>query len=54
MIASIFLPLGFLTGLFGVNVGGMPGTDNESAFWILTITSLMSGLLLYLIFKLSK
>ena len=54
VIAAIFLPLGFLTGLFGVNVGGMPGADNDAAFWILTIASLVSGLLLYLIFKLSK
>ena len=34
VIAAIFLPLGFLTGLLGINVGGIPGSDNESAFWI--------------------
>ena len=33
IIAGIFLPLGFLTGLFGINVGGMPGVDNSSAFY---------------------
>jgi zinc transporter len=35
-IASvIFLPLGFLTGLFGVNVAGMPGTEAPNAFlWL--------------------
>ncbi|WP_265528100.1 zinc transporter ZntB [Sphingomicrobium marinum] len=33
LVASIFLPLGFLTGLLGINVGGMPGTDSSSAFW---------------------
>ncbi len=32
VIAAIFLPLGFLTGLLGINVGGIPGTDNDSAF----------------------
>ncbi|MBL4804707.1 MAG: zinc transporter ZntB [Alphaproteobacteria bacterium] len=34
VIAAIFLPLGFLTGLLGINVGGIPGADNEYAFWI--------------------
>ncbi|MEM8825827.1 MAG: zinc transporter ZntB [Pseudomonadota bacterium] len=37
IVAAIFLPLGFLTGLFGINVGGMPGVDNVDAFWIVTI-----------------
>nr|WP_279347269.1 zinc transporter ZntB [Govania unica] len=32
LIASIFLPLTFVTGLFGINVGGIPGSDNPSAF----------------------
>ena len=36
VIAAVFLPLGFLTGLFGVNVGGMPGIDNPWAFPILS------------------
>ena len=34
VIAAIFLPLGFLTGLLGINIGGMPGADNDQAFWI--------------------
>ena len=34
IISAIFLPLGFLTGLLGINVGGMPGMDNPYAFWI--------------------
>jgi len=34
VVAAIFLPLGFLTGLFGINVGGMPGVDDPTAFWI--------------------
>ncbi len=32
VIAAIFLPLGFLTGLLGINVGGIPGADVASAF----------------------
>ncbi|MCB1531948.1 MAG: zinc transporter ZntB [Alphaproteobacteria bacterium] len=32
VVAAIFLPLGFLTGLLGINVGGIPGADNPQAF----------------------
>ncbi len=34
IISGIFLPLAFLTGLLGINVGGMPGVENPYAFWI--------------------
>jgi len=34
VVAAIFLPLGFLTGLLGVNIGGIPGMDNPAAFLI--------------------
>lgn len=34
ILSAIFLPLGFLTGLLGINVGGMPGADDDTAFWI--------------------
>jgi len=34
IVAGIFLPLGLLTGLLGINVGGIPGTENKWAFTI--------------------
>ena len=34
VVATIFLPLGFFTGLMGINVGGMPGVEDGDAFWI--------------------
>lgn len=34
IIASIFLPLSFLTGLLGVNLGGVPGSHDGTAFWL--------------------
>jgi zinc transporter len=34
VIAGIFLPLSFITGLLGINVGGMPGIENTHAFWM--------------------
>ncbi len=37
IVAAIFLPLGFLTGLLGINVGGMPGVEDSDAFWITVV-----------------
>ena len=34
VIAAIFLPLHFMTGLLGMNVAGIPGAENPFAFWI--------------------
>ena len=33
LIAGLVLPIGAVTGLLGINVGGMPGADNPDAFW---------------------
>ena len=33
LVAAIFLPLSFMTGLLGINVGGMPGVNDGHAFW---------------------
>lgn len=54
LVAAIFLPLGFLTGLFGVNVDGMPGTDWPYAFLTLSITTIVIAVLLFLLFRFSK
>lgn len=43
VVAAIFLPLGFLTGLLGINVGGMPGEDDPAAFWWVVFVSLTIG-----------
>ncbi len=37
VIAAVFLPLGFLTGLLGINIGGIPGADNPHAFYIFDV-----------------
>lgn len=34
VLSAVFLPLGFLTGLFGINLGGMPGASDDTAFWV--------------------
>jgi zinc transporter len=50
VIAGVFLPLSFLTGVFGINIGGMPGVENTSAFeifcWILLGIAVVEFLLL--------
>ncbi len=37
IVSAVFLPLGFATGLLGVNVGGIPGADNSDAFAIFIV-----------------
>lgn len=33
LFTALFLPITFITGLLGINVGGIPGADNPHAFW---------------------
>jgi len=40
IVAAVFLPLGFFTGLLGINVGGLPGIDNNAAFLIVCLICL--------------
>ncbi len=51
IVAGIFLPLSFLTGLLGINVGGMPGVDNPWAFWEVAALCTAILVVLLLIFK---
>jgi zinc transporter len=37
LVTAIFLPLSFLTGIFGMNVAGLPGTENPGAFTYLSV-----------------
>ena len=50
IVAVIFLPITFITGFFGMNVAGLPGTQNEAAFWIISGAMLAAslGILLWL------
>lgn len=51
IISAVFLPLGFVTGLFGVNVGGMPGTASSLAFTLLCICMLVLSTGLIVLFR---
>lgn len=35
LVTAVFLPMSFVTGLLGVNVGGVPARDVDWAFWLL-------------------
>ena len=54
IVAALFLPLGFFTGLMGINVGGMPGVESDVAFWIVVAMCLGITLLLGITFYLKK
>lgn len=51
VVAAVFLPLGLLTGLLGINVGGIPGADNPWAFAIVCALLVALGALLVWWFK---
>ena len=51
IVAAIFLPLSLLTGLLGINVAGIPGTENHWAFTIVTVAIVAMGIGLVAWFK---
>ena len=54
VVAAIFLPLGFFTGLLGINVGGIPGADNPTAFLFFCLGLIVVVGLQISLFKLLK
>ena len=54
IISAIFLPLTFLSGLLGMNVGGLPGIDSNYAFWGVTGFCFVVTVTLLLWFKRSR
>lgn len=44
IVAAVFLPMSFVTGLFGVNIAGMPGMTWPGAFALLCVAMLVLGL----------
>jgi len=53
VIATIFLPLTFITGIYGMNFDILPGKENPFGFWSLMIfmLALVVGMLLYFRYK---
>ncbi len=54
VIASIFLPMSFLAGLFGVNLGGIPGAGSQAAFWLFSLALVVLGLVLFAILRVRR
>jgi zinc transporter len=54
IISAVFLPLTFLTGLFGINIAGIPGEENENAFYIFSMLLVLVVSLQYVVFKKKK
>lgn len=51
IITAIFLPLSFITGVFGMNVAGMPGIDNPDGFlFILLGMGVLAVIILLIIY----
>ena len=51
VVAAIFLPLGLITGLLGINVGGIPGVDSPWAFAAVSVGLILFGLLELWLFR---
>ncbi|MDF1717447.1 MAG: zinc transporter ZntB [Antarcticimicrobium sp.] len=43
VVAAVFLPMGLVTGLLGINVGGIPGAAWPGAFWAVCALLLAIG-----------
>lgn len=54
VVAAIFLPLGFLTGLLGINVGGIPGAENKLGFTIFVLLLVVVVIFQIWLFKKKK
>ncbi len=54
IVAAIFLPLGFLTGLLGVNVGGIPGAEYKGSFVIFNLLLVFIVIFQVWLFKYKK
>ncbi|MCG6872919.1 MAG: zinc transporter ZntB [Gammaproteobacteria bacterium] len=54
VVAAIFLPLTFVTGLLGMNVGGIPGEGVAWAFWSILGASALVAVVLALWFRMRR
>ncbi|MBT8422488.1 MAG: zinc transporter ZntB [Gammaproteobacteria bacterium] len=54
LIAAVFLPLSFLTGLMGMNVAGLPGTVDPQSFSLLVFGMVAVGVGILALFKWRK
>jgi len=51
VVAAILLPPSLLTGLLGINVGGMPGVDSDWSFAIVVVAIAILGVVEFLVLR---
>ena len=54
IVAAIFLPLSFVTGLMGMNVGGIPGSEFPRAFTFILVGMFIISIGLFWLFRKRK
>ncbi|HEY5623195.1 MAG TPA: zinc transporter ZntB [Gammaproteobacteria bacterium] len=54
VVAALFLPLTFVTGLFGMNVAGLPGTENVNGFLFSVLAMSVLAAALLVVFRLKR
>ncbi len=54
IVALIFLPITFVTGIFGMNVAGLPGIDNPDAFLFVTGTMVVISTAVIVFLKIKR
>lgn len=54
LLTSIFMPLGFVTGLFGMNVGGIPGSHSQEGFYMIVSIMCITISLALMVFRRKK
>lgn len=45
VLTAVLLPMTLVTGIFGMNVAGLPGTHGDSAFWHVMLVVIASGVI---------
>jgi zinc transporter len=51
VVAAIFLPLTFITGLLGMNVGGLPGLESPVGFLASIVVMIVAAIGLFAFFR---
>ena len=51
VVTVVFAPMTLISGMFGMNVGGIPGNDDPAAFWALCVFLIVLGFVLLWAFR---
>lgn len=51
VVTVVFAPMTLISGMFGMNVGGIPGNTDPEAFWALSFFMLLLGFVLLWLFR---